>query len=363
MTGSLVVHDRPAVSARTRGTPCSARRSTTGGSWCIATCAASGTLLLLDDRQWAALHRGDRPRAAGRRRSPPSELGLALGRSRQAVKKVIMDQRQLAGVGNIYANEALFAAGIDPSKPARRLTPDEHGRLHRRSAASCGRRSPRAAPPSGTTAPAPASRATSSSSSWSTAARASPAVAAAPGSPARTRSTPASPSSATAASREPLAPDPARRPAAVDRPRPAPATGCARWRRTGPAVYRMTDASGRVHLRRQGQAAPDPAAHLFPRRVPGRQGGADPLCRERHRAGSTCPASSRPTWASCARSGRYRPYFNHRGNLTRRAVFIKVSGGPAPRVYRGRRPSARDDVALLRAFPVASAERWRRCAR
>ena len=29
-----------------------------------------------------------------------------------------MDQRHLAGVGNIYANEALFAAGIDPSKPA-----------------------------------------------------------------------------------------------------------------------------------------------------------------------------------------------------------------------------------------------------
>ena len=41
-----------------------------------------------------------------------------------------MDQRHLAGVGNIYANEALFAAGIDPSKPARRLTPDDHRRLH-----------------------------------------------------------------------------------------------------------------------------------------------------------------------------------------------------------------------------------------
>ena len=41
-----------------------------------------------------------------------------------------MDQRHLAGVGNIYANEALFAAGIDPSKPARRLQPDDHRRLH-----------------------------------------------------------------------------------------------------------------------------------------------------------------------------------------------------------------------------------------
>ena len=41
-----------------------------------------------------------------------------------------MDQKALAGVGNIYANEALFFAGVDPSKPARALTPDDHRRLH-----------------------------------------------------------------------------------------------------------------------------------------------------------------------------------------------------------------------------------------
>jgi formamidopyrimidine-DNA glycosylase len=43
----------------------------------------------------------------------------------QAVKKVIMDQRQLVGVGNIYANEALWRAGIDPSRSARRIAVDE----------------------------------------------------------------------------------------------------------------------------------------------------------------------------------------------------------------------------------------------
>ena len=42
-----------------------------------------------------------------------------------------MDQRRIAGIGNIYANEALFAAGIDPSKPANRLTPEHRGRLRR----------------------------------------------------------------------------------------------------------------------------------------------------------------------------------------------------------------------------------------
>jgi formamidopyrimidine-DNA glycosylase len=38
------------------------------------------------------------------------------------VKKVLMDQRRIAGVGNIYANEALWRAGIDPSRSARTVT-------------------------------------------------------------------------------------------------------------------------------------------------------------------------------------------------------------------------------------------------
>ncbi len=42
--------------------------------------------------------------------------------SRRAVKIVLMDQRILAGVGNIYANEALWRAGIDPSREARGLS-------------------------------------------------------------------------------------------------------------------------------------------------------------------------------------------------------------------------------------------------
>jgi formamidopyrimidine-DNA glycosylase len=53
------------------------------------------------------------------------ELHRILSRSRQAVKKVIMDQRLVAGVGNIYANEALWRAHIDPSRTARSITPAE----------------------------------------------------------------------------------------------------------------------------------------------------------------------------------------------------------------------------------------------
>ncbi|MEO1766971.1 bifunctional DNA-formamidopyrimidine glycosylase/DNA-(apurinic or apyrimidinic site) lyase [Thiobacter aerophilum] len=38
-----------------------------------------------------------------------------------AIKQVLMDAGLVVGVGNIYANEALFHAGIDPRRPARRL--------------------------------------------------------------------------------------------------------------------------------------------------------------------------------------------------------------------------------------------------
>ena len=40
-----------------------------------------------------------------------------------AIKNAIMDSHLVAGVGNIYASEALFRAGINPKLPARRLGP------------------------------------------------------------------------------------------------------------------------------------------------------------------------------------------------------------------------------------------------
>jgi formamidopyrimidine-DNA glycosylase len=88
-----------------------------------------GTILLLNQRQWERYDLSIGPEPLQREFSA-ERLGEALRKSRQAVKKVIMDQRHLAGVGNIYANEALFAAGIDPSKPARQLGPDQHRRLY-----------------------------------------------------------------------------------------------------------------------------------------------------------------------------------------------------------------------------------------
>jgi formamidopyrimidine-DNA glycosylase len=53
---------------------------------------------------------------------------VARGR-KKPVKNLLMDQRALGGIGNIYANEILFRAGIRPSRQARRLTRDDLQRL------------------------------------------------------------------------------------------------------------------------------------------------------------------------------------------------------------------------------------------
>ena len=60
----------------------------------------------------------------------PDLLFTLLQRSRQAVKKRIMDQTAVVGVGNIYANEALWRAGIDPSRASRAVRRAESDRLH-----------------------------------------------------------------------------------------------------------------------------------------------------------------------------------------------------------------------------------------
>jgi formamidopyrimidine-DNA glycosylase len=88
-----------------------------------------GTILWLDAAGWARYSGAIGPEPLDPAFTP-ADLGRQVSRSRQAIKKLIMDQKYLAGVGNIYANEALFAAGIDPSKEARRLTPADHERLH-----------------------------------------------------------------------------------------------------------------------------------------------------------------------------------------------------------------------------------------
>lgn len=60
----------------------------------------------------------------------PNVLSVLLRATRRSVKALLMDQRRVAGIGNIYANEALWLAGIDPSREARTLTSQEASSLH-----------------------------------------------------------------------------------------------------------------------------------------------------------------------------------------------------------------------------------------
>jgi len=57
---------------------------------------------------------------------PPAEALAAMARGRRVhVKLFLMDQRQVAGIGNIYASEILFRAKVHPARPAGRVTATE----------------------------------------------------------------------------------------------------------------------------------------------------------------------------------------------------------------------------------------------
>lgn len=55
----------------------------------------------------------------------PAYLQQALRGKTKAIKQCLMDNAVVVGVGNIYANEALFAAGIHPQLPAAAVKPEQ----------------------------------------------------------------------------------------------------------------------------------------------------------------------------------------------------------------------------------------------
>src|SRR5258706_9832480 len=128
MTGSVIVYDRRLTRDETK--------------YAVLICTLSderkfvyrdvrrlGTIWLLDEEGWIAY--------TGRLGPEPLEetftpfvFAQRLKGTRTAVKKAIMDQRRLAGVGNIYANEALFDARLNPARSTQKLSLEEFARLH-----------------------------------------------------------------------------------------------------------------------------------------------------------------------------------------------------------------------------------------
>jgi formamidopyrimidine-DNA glycosylase len=90
-----------------------------------------GTWLLVDDEElepYLAERIGSEPLQSSFGRAA---LAKRLAGRRAPIKAALLDQRTVAGLGNIYADEALWRARIHPLRPAGGLNPPEIARLHR----------------------------------------------------------------------------------------------------------------------------------------------------------------------------------------------------------------------------------------
>jgi formamidopyrimidine-DNA glycosylase len=90
-----------------------------------------GTWLVLEDgdlEPYLATKNGPEPLGP---RFTKAWLGQQLARRRAPLKAVLLDQRVVAGLGNIYADEALWRARVNPLRPANDLTEGEVARLTR----------------------------------------------------------------------------------------------------------------------------------------------------------------------------------------------------------------------------------------
>ncbi len=61
---------------------------------------------------------------------PVQEFARLLASRRTKIKNLLLNQRVIAGVGNIYADESLFLAGIHPETPSNTLSGEQVERLH-----------------------------------------------------------------------------------------------------------------------------------------------------------------------------------------------------------------------------------------
>ncbi len=134
--GTLILH--LGMSGSLRILPCDSPR---GAHDHLELCFEGGRMLRLTDPRrfgaalWTAGDPLAHPLLAG---LGPEPLGddfsgawlhqRARGR-RTAIKTFIMDSRVVVGVGNIYASEALFLAGIHPKRAAGRISPERMARL------------------------------------------------------------------------------------------------------------------------------------------------------------------------------------------------------------------------------------------
>jgi len=98
-----------------------------GSSLCFVDMRKFGMMWLVDDESLVVSKLGPEPLGEAFDLRAFRDL---LKRRSAPVKAVLLDQNALAGIGNIYADEALFEAGVRPTRAANTLTKPAAQRLH-----------------------------------------------------------------------------------------------------------------------------------------------------------------------------------------------------------------------------------------
>lgn len=129
MTGRLLSFERPPRGAERPTHPAVRFRFDRGGTLVFDDQRRFGTVEVLTAADWAErdARMGPEPLERG---FTSTRLARALARSRSPVRSWLLDQRRIAGIGNIYAVEALHRAGIHPLRPANEVDAAQALRLH-----------------------------------------------------------------------------------------------------------------------------------------------------------------------------------------------------------------------------------------
>jgi len=129
MTGRLLPFSSP-PRGRSRPTHAAVRfRFVSGGLLVFDDVRRFGTVECLSGEAWRERSEGLGPEPLDPAFTP-ADLHHGLAASRSPIRSWLLDQRRIAGVGNIYAAEALFLAGIHPRRPARSTDVDEAEALY-----------------------------------------------------------------------------------------------------------------------------------------------------------------------------------------------------------------------------------------
>ncbi|MCP3909461.1 MAG: formamidopyrimidine-DNA glycosylase [Actinomycetia bacterium] len=129
MTGRLLVDDRPAIERLEY----SSDRNNPVWDRFIVHFADGGDMRLRDPRRLGGVELDPDESKLGIDgfAITPGTLRVALGSSTATLKARILDQARIAGIGNLLADEILWRAGLDPTRPANSLDDTELKRLSR----------------------------------------------------------------------------------------------------------------------------------------------------------------------------------------------------------------------------------------